>query len=313
MATTDSEYVGYSGGSTSGGVDTLSGGAGRDTYRVYGYDARYSLTNLRTDVITDFEAGQGGDVLDLSNVINYLSGWTNGTNPFTSAHLRLLADGADTLVQMDWDGAGASGTWQSLVRLQGVAPSSLGVSNFSPSYTPNDTGVSVTGTALAEVFHGTELSDTISGQDGNDTLYGNGGNYTLTGGSGDDQVQGDEGNDTLAGGIGNDALCGGAGRDTYRVYGYDARYSLTNLRTDVITDFEAGQGGDVLDLSNVINYLSGWTNGTNPFTSAHLRLLADGADTLVQMDWDGAGASGTWQSLVRLQGVAPSSLGDNFL
>ena len=51
-------------------MDTLSGGAGRDTYRVYGYDARYSLTNLRTDVITDFEAGQGGDVLDLSNVTN---------------------------------------------------------------------------------------------------------------------------------------------------------------------------------------------------------------------------------------------------
>ena len=72
-------------------------------------------------------------------------------------------------------------------------------------------------------------------------------------------------------------------------------------------DFEAGRAVTFSILRNASNPPAGWTNGTNPFTSlAHLRLLADGADTLVQMDWDGAGASGTWQSLVRLQSVAPS-------
>ncbi|QRE78356.1 type I secretion C-terminal target domain-containing protein [Methylobacterium aquaticum] len=93
-------------------------------------------------MITDFAAGDNGDSLDLSNVTNYyLDGWTQGTNPFTSGYLRVVADGADTLLQMDRDGNGTGYGWLSLVRLQGVAPSSLTVANFSNGYAPNDVGI----------------------------------------------------------------------------------------------------------------------------------------------------------------------------
>jgi hypothetical protein len=82
------------------------------------------------------------------------------------------------------------------------------------------------------------------------------------------------------------ALTGGIGSDTF-VY-----RALTDRGTsgDVITDFTKGQGGDVLNLREVLSTFSGY-NGPNAFSGGYLRFTADRTDTLVQVDSDG-GANG---------------------
>ncbi|MBF8672842.1 hypothetical protein, partial [Pseudomonas putida] len=81
-------------------VTTVTGGSGRDTYLLY-YGSNGQL------LVTDFAAGAGGDILSIDNLLINSSGYTGG-NPFDPAlgYLRLLQQGADTLLQ--WDGNGTA-------------------------------------------------------------------------------------------------------------------------------------------------------------------------------------------------------------
>src|SRR5205807_2493776 len=96
----------------------------------------------------------------------------------------------------------------------------------------------------------------------NDTLYGGAGNDLLEGGPGDD---------TLDGGSGDDTLTGGAGSDTFVV---DVNTDRTT--TDVITDFQAGAGGDNIQLPYWATY------SQNNEGSPSVLVRQDGADALVQ-------------------------------
>ncbi len=95
---------------------------------------RTTRLDLKTDIITDFAAGTGGDALDLSSVTGYLSGWNSTTSPFAAGYIRAVASGSDTLIQVDWDASGTGTSWQTIVRLQNVAPSSLRADNFTPNW-----------------------------------------------------------------------------------------------------------------------------------------------------------------------------------
>src|SRR5690606_28294964 len=83
------------------GHNVITGGDGRDTYRLY------VPTDGVVDVVTDFAAGEGGDLIDLSILYGSLTNYTTGTNPFASGHLRLTQDGPDVLLEMSADGTGA--------------------------------------------------------------------------------------------------------------------------------------------------------------------------------------------------------------
>jgi Ca2+-binding RTX toxin-like protein len=105
---------------------------------------------------------------------------------------------------------------------------------------------------------GQQGNDTLSGELGNDTLFGNAGNDILDGGDGKDKLYGGDGNDLLQGGVGNDLLMGGDGNDTiiggengdslYGGAGQDVFLRAYADFTDTILDFEAGVGGDIMQI-----------------------------------------------------------------
>src|SRR6185295_1743602 len=103
--------------------------------------------------------------------------------------------------------------------------------------------------------------------DGNNTgdFYYN--SMSVTAGSGDDSllfygtyngsVDAGAGNDTLTIQGSNMTLTGGAGGDIYR---------LSSGSTATITDFTAGAGGDVLDLTYLLQTIPAYPGG-NPFAT----------------------------------------------
>lgn len=191
----------------------------------------------------------------------------------------------------------------------------------------------------------------LNGGAGNDILYSGNGRDTLVGGTGDDLLsnsqgtpsyefarglellQGGAGNDTLSslsssrmeGGIGNDLLTfqgatamggmfelvGGPGIDTINLVG----------QTDVlfvarVLDFQAGAGGDVIDMTSWKSF-TGMQGTDDPFDPSlgYLRLVQAGTGTVLQFDRDGAaGSAYGWRTLLRLEGVnaAALTLADNF-
>ncbi|MBA4094464.1 MAG: hypothetical protein C0489_10295, partial [Candidatus Accumulibacter sp.] len=201
----------------------VAGGSGADTFVLRAADVAASGS---ADVrITDFAPGANGDRIDL---LPLLPADYDG-NPFKNGSLRLLAEGADTLLQ--WRAADAPGGYHTLLRLVGVAPGSLSAANFVDGIDPagSPLGLTLDGTAGSDTLGGTPLDDNILGRGGDDRLQGRGGGDTLDGGDGNDSLSGGSGDDLLLGGAGNDILDesadlsgsnrlqGGAGNDTLSV------------------------------------------------------------------------------------------------
>ena len=106
---------------------------------------------------------------------------------------------------------------------------------------------------------------------------------TLTGTADRDYIAGGAGNDLIDAGTGNDYVVGGTGSDTF--------VFRSNEGWDVIADFSAGAGGDVLDLRAITSFTS--------FQAFLAATTQDGADTVVAL-----GPS----SAVKLTGVQRSAL-----
>ena len=88
-------------------------------------------------------------------------------------------------------------------------------------------------------MYGDSGSDTLSGGSHDDQLHGGLGEDLLRGGSHNDLMYGDSGNDTLSGGSGQDTMTGGFGAD-------DFMFELLDQFTEVITDFDAGEGDKII-------------------------------------------------------------------
>ena len=148
-------------------------------------------------------------VVNLSTIVNVLSGYTPGDNPFVTNHLSLVQDGADTLLLLDTDADGAD--LQTLVRFANTDRATFTLDNFSPNFSPDGAGVTRDGTPGPDTLNGTASNDVLNGHEGEDTLYGGFGDDTLDGGSGRDHIYAGAGDDTVLGGEGNDVIDGGAG------------------------------------------------------------------------------------------------------
>lgn len=226
---------------------TVSGGAGADTYIF-----QYGLASAAY-TITDFATGNGGDRIDVTELLNYSAeegGGYQAGNPFAagSGYLRLIQDGDHALLQYDEDGAaGSLYQWHTAITLENALAGAFTAYNFGGMLAPDGSAtaaLNLTGTADDDTLQGSAADDTLSGGAGSDQIEGSGGNDfisggdesnfapgdnlwggagndTLLGGAGQDGLNGGYGNDQLDGGAGNDTLAGGFGNDTLNGGGGD--------------------------------------------------------------------------------------------
>lgn len=236
----------------------ITGGAGSDVYIL----RRASDPAAGVQVaITDFTTGAGGDQID----IRYLNDFGYTGNLFASGQLRLLASGADTLLQrLD------AGAYLNVATLRGVQADQVTGANFVDGYDPRGStkGMTLTGSAGNDRLVGGDLDDTLAGLGGNDQLVGGSGDDVLEGGDGDDLLEGGDGNDILRGGRGqdelrsvsygrnlldggddNDRLFGGDGSDTLLGgAGDDTFFIHSNNHAARTVTLDGGSGNDTLRL-----------------------------------------------------------------
>ncbi|MFL6859107.1 MAG: calcium-binding protein, partial [Allosphingosinicella sp.] len=306
------------------GTANLTLGAGVDTILLGGLQRTY-LINSGSIVVADFQAGAGGDVLDLGDF--FPNG--GGANPFGNGLLRLVQQGSDTLVQ-----TGEAG-WRTIVRFAGVDAATLTAANFggfSPDGAPPP-GVTFQGTDGFDDFTGGAGADTIHGNGDHDYLHGGAGNDTIDGGAGDDYLYGDSGNDQVSGGdgddnvldeTGNDVLRGDAGNDTIvsnagddLIFGGDGDDAIVIQRFAETgggsVAFDAGAGNDRVTLSQYGNsYVTGTLGAGDDrlilggHIGTSLLALGSGADTVdfanVQYGWTRLGSDLTISDLNLAEG-----------
>lgn len=315
-----------------GKSEEVSGGSGSDRFQFA------SGTHLQRNVISDFEAGIGGDQFDLPYV-------EASVNPFGSAgYLRLVQSGADTLLQFDLDGAaGGAAGFHTLATLRGVAVGALHAANFVSGYQPNgsDSSRFIVGTAGNDILLAGHRDDTVMGGLGNDALSGGRGNDELLGGEGNDKLDGEDGDDridggsgadSIDGGYGNDKLNGGAGNDTIKggwgddqlaggggddlltgSYGVDTYVLQAVQRTGSLTatDFTPGAAGDRIEVGAL---LAAPVQGAALLAAGIVRFVQSGSATLVQFDADGAaGAAQAYTALVLENVAATAMTADNLV
>jgi Ca2+-binding RTX toxin-like protein len=164
-----------------GATANVSLGAGQD--RIYLYDFTFQSFAPGSLVLTDFQAGDGGDRFDWDHwLATDLRGYDTATSPFLTGFLKLVQVGADVVLQVSQTGTG--GTYTNWITFKNTDIWSLTPYNFDGYETPYTT---VHGTGADETFYGSTGNDSFDGGGGNDTfLIGYGGNDRALGGAGDD-------------------------------------------------------------------------------------------------------------------------------
>jgi Ca2+-binding RTX toxin-like protein len=269
---------------------TITLGGGADTLRL----TAIPTTPIAAVTVTDFATGPGGDVIDIPALVasrNFR--WDYQGNPFAGAFLRLVASGADTLLQ----GQGEHG-YETLAIFQATTPAAFTAENlggFDPGGAP-PAPQTINGTPGDDTLAGGLGNDTVNGLAGDDTLTGGFGNDILNGGDDDDHLDGQWANDTLNGGDGNDVLTDTLGGDDI-FNGGDGDDVLTDSASGNDT-LNGGNGNDTITVTrssgNAIFSVDGG-DGNDSITMERARgtvlggagndiLVIDGTGTLLTVD-----------------------------
>jgi Ca2+-binding RTX toxin-like protein len=186
--------------------------------------------------------------------------------------MRLIADGTDTVLEIDVNGGGDS--YVTAIRFSNTAPTDFSDANFlvdlatNQGYAPDGSGV------FGSAIPGTSANDTLTGTIGDDTLDGVDGNDLLSGENGADVLNGGAGDDTLEGGFGNDTHTGGAGADVFVFSAGGGDDSITDF--DLASDILQLNGGlTITGLTEVDTDASGGVDST-------LVTFDDGSTSLLQ-------------------------------
>ena len=231
------------------GGNTLVGGLGNDTYRVFGAtdtlvegtDAgidtvistvSYTLGNhLENLVIAEGAPLPGGGIYTVDATGNALDNVLTGNS---DANRLDGGGGNDTLVGgRGGDVYVVDSSGDTILENAGEGYD-MAYASATATLAANVEALVLTGEAAIDGF-GNDQDNQIQGNNADNVLSGGVGNDTLSGGLGNDTLSGDAGNDNLDGGLGIDILAGGAGDDTY----------TADTAADVIIE-NGGEGNDTL-------------------------------------------------------------------
>ena len=284
------------------GNDTMAGGAGNDTY-IFGAASDVAIENpgggidtVQASFTVDLNTPASANIENVTLLGTAALGATGtgaanvliGNN---GANLLIGGGGSDTLiggVGADTLAGGGGNDLYVVDRKTDVLDESTGdgtdtvQSSISVSLIEN-------GTTVRGAFENLILAGTrnINGT-GNDL------DNAIVGNSGANKLIGNGGDDALDGGRGNDILTGGSGSDVF------VRHDLSTEGSDTITDFQAGRGGDKLDLHDLISGFVSGTSDPNDF----VHLVESGGNTTVQVDPNGfTDANHAFTNAIVLTGV----------
>ena len=273
-----------------GGADSMAGGAGNDIYVVdnagdsvfealsAGIDliqSRVTLTlgseveNLTLTGTTSI-SGTGND---LANVILGNAAANSLTGGLGDDTLN-GGGGADTLT------GGDGNDWYFIDNAKDLLVEAGGEGSDTVSSTGS---VDLNLPRFANIEHVTLSGGGTINATGNadaNLLHGNVAGNILIGG---------DGADTLDGGLGVDKLTGGNGSDLF------LRHAINEGR-DAITDFQAGAGGDVLDISDM---LLGFTAGNE---AQFVQCVASGSATILRVDANGSAGGAHFSDVFTISG-----------
>jgi Bacterial Ig domain/RTX calcium-binding nonapeptide repeat (4 copies) len=127
-------------------------------------------------------------------------------------------------------------------------------------------------------------SNLISGSNGRDDLTG----------------LGTDGSDRIIGGSGADILKGGGGSDVFV-------YTSVRDTGDRIVDFTVGE--DVIELTQLLDSLvPGGYSGADAIADSYIKLVAQGNNTVLQLDQDGAGHAYAFRNFLTLENVSVNAM-----
>ncbi|MEZ5714938.1 MAG: calcium-binding protein [Paracoccaceae bacterium] len=231
------------------GDDIGGGGAGSD--RIYGEAGNDMLAG--GNGLDRLEGGDGDDRLEGGDQGDVLSGdagddtlWgDNGADRLVGGTGNDEMHGglsADRLLGLDGDDA-MWGDWGDDT-LRGGSGNDAGDGGAGLDVVLGGTGRdTLTGGGDDDIVRGNGGFDTVDGGDGDDLVAGGAQADLVLGGAGDDTVQGGGGFDTVDGGTGDDEMTGNFNADTFLFSdGHGA---------DTITDFEATNNAEKIDLSGI--------------------------------------------------------------
>lgn len=272
------------------GKDSITAASGRDTI-VFGADLLPDVS-LHADFINKFQAGEGGDRIDISGLLAGI-GYT-GDDPIADGYFKLVADGTRTKLYFDANGPGGSG----------------------PKYLATLADVDIVSFSVEHnlIIHPETAPPVISGLD----IDGTSSPDLIIGTLGNDKIEALDGNDMIVAGAGTDTLYGGGGSDSFifdkSIWDevFAPPVAATGLEyADVIEDFVTGPGGDILNI-DILLELAGY-GGSNPVLDGYVGIADDGSGNAVfSFDSDGGGtAPAVALALLKNVDVATFSFDDN--
>ncbi len=274
-------------------------------------DASTGTSDVLNLVVTGSTAVAAGTVTVANVETINLNTDDSATTPTGIAHTMTLTAAAAKTLNVSGD-AGVTLTLTGSTALETINTSGVTNGAVSVATVATNKSVTMTGGDTDTTFDASSITDATKVA----TITTGAGDDTITGGAGDDVINAGNGANTITGGLGKDTMTGGTGVDTYV---YTAVTESQGTKVDVITNFQVGTGGDVIDLNAITGGTGAYLGVANGYGAVLTSLTGTAGDTVLDsststlyVDVDGDAALTSADMAIQLTGVTSGLVAANF-